>query len=498
MPNSNDLIETTNRRTMAEAIMSLVVSEVSRIASKIDDGYKVIIFGAGARGIVLHESLKFLGREVNYFVDSKTKNTELCGIPVNDPLDILYEDSARIAIIVAAGYPDEMIECLRGLGIDEAKIHPIFDRESIDDGAGYVAPYPVMDFFLGHSRSYELPGFKRITAPGCEPDEGALRILVLGGSTTDPEYADIKEWRRSGSEAFGSWPKILHELLNESGIRNVILNGGIGAYTAAQQTFKFIRDGLALKPDLVVSLDGINDACGDYWHQGKYPKFHSYFATLEGALQPLIASNGLRSAWSPQPGMIRDIAYGIPVTHSLFDEWHLNQRTMSVICREFGIEYTCFLQPAGLHDPDYIDSCDVKFRTGWLLWNFFETTGHELRSWAKDRYSRNGQSQSLADLIDCFVSDSFNYAVVKKKFTVRQPQIEDFYRDAKTAATSSDYIVDLTAIYYNIESVYYDTCHVTNQGNKIIANHIFRELVERGALLRALTKASARNPAPAP
>ena len=41
-----------------------------------------------------------------------------------------------------------------------------------------------------------------------------------------------------------------------------------------------------------------------------------------------------------------------------------------------------------------------------------------------------------------------------------------------------DYIIDLTYLFYRYTNIYIDKVHVTEQGNEIIANHIYGVLVK--------------------
>jgi len=477
---------------MASAIMDMIASEVSTLLSEIKVQDKLVIFGAGARGIVLHEAMIALGQEPAYFLDSNSKNTTVCGLPVHDPLNILYEDTAQTSFIIAADFPEEMYQQLLGLGIDKERIHHIFDRQSINDGASYISPFPLADFFLSHTRPYEQHGFKYIGNAGDSGSE--LRIVILGGSTTDPELADIAEWNSVSEQALGSWPKFFHELLNKSGIRNTVMNGAICAYTSAQETLKLIRDGVNLNPDLVIVFDGLNDACGMYWHQSRYAKFHSYFETLEGAIRPLLADHAVKSVCSPDPGAIEGISYGIESKHSPFEEWHRNQRTMNAVCHEFGIEYSCFLQPGGLHIPEYVNSCDVRFRTRWFLWNFFHSSGTAIREWANRKYCHQDCTVGLEELATRFTDNVFDYEIDSKNhFNIRNPEIERFYLQARQAAKTSDYVIDVTGLFDGHDKVFFDTAHCTSEGNRLIAHRIFDELTSRRILERALMKAASRN-----
>lgn len=74
----------------------------------------------------------------------------------------------------------------------------------------------------------------------------ALKIVVLGGSTSDP--------------ALGySWPELLAGVLKERGAKATVLNGGVAGYSSNQELIKLTRDVLPLGPDIVISMSGVND-----------------------------------------------------------------------------------------------------------------------------------------------------------------------------------------------------------------------------------------------
>jgi len=491
--------ELATRSEMVEKMKNIISGEVQRVIAA-SRSRKIIIYGAGARGIVLFELLKSSGYEVPYFIDAGKKGTTVCGIPVYEPMHIMYEDFDTIFVAVAADFPGELIENLKNFGLDpESNATCIFDRKSLDDGTAYVTPYPTVDFFLGHTRIYELPGFKYLgdgDARNIDVRNG-LRILTLGGSTTDPEVVDPIDLNGSGNLAncAGSWPRFLHELLTDQGIRNSIYNGGMGGYTAAQEAIKLVRDGLAIKPDIVITLDGINDGCWIYWLKNKYPKFHAYFEHLERAVSPILADNKMASVYSPVAGFVNGISYGIESSEtSAFEEWHANHRLMHAVCNEFDVEYVAFLQPGGLHDVDYLDSCDVQYRAHWFTCKFFTTTGRQLHDLAGDQYSKLHNGIEVTELLSQFHSNIFDYDVdAVANFNIRYKNIEEFYKKAKQVAEKSDYILDIVDTFNGIPDVFMDTAHCTSEGNALLARRIYDEMNKSGVLSKALAKVAARN-----
>lgn len=94
-----------------------------------------------------------------------------------------------------------------------------------------------MDPYLGYALEPALEVF------GAKQCSDVLRIVTLGGSTTDPHNK-------------GHWPGVFSQILEAKGIAAQVFNGGVGSYSSKQEVIKLIRDALSLSPDVVVSVDG--------------------------------------------------------------------------------------------------------------------------------------------------------------------------------------------------------------------------------------------------
>lgn len=191
---------------------------------------------------------------------------------------------------------------------------------------------PLFDPILGFSRIDDIVGFKRFGTN----DGKLLRIVTLGGSTTDFSYSGIQ-----------SWPELLHEHLNAQGVPNVIYNGGISGYMSAQERDKFIRDVLPLKPHIVLCLSGINDVSWNHCRKDA-PHYPSYM--VEQVFTPSLENSK------------KDYTLGYSPELSDYANWYDNQSLIGGIASEFGIKYHCFLQPC-IFSGHYLKS---EFEDGWL------------------------------------------------------------------------------------------------------------------------------------
>ena len=86
-----------------------------------------------------------------------------------------------------------------------------------------------------------------------QPKEGAIKVLVLGGSVASHLSATRKDFK-------GQY--LLSRMLNEKyhTDRFVVYNASLGGFKQPQQYFKWLYlDYLGFKPDVVINLDGFNE-----------------------------------------------------------------------------------------------------------------------------------------------------------------------------------------------------------------------------------------------
>jgi len=307
---------------------------------------------------------------------------------------------------------------------------------------------------------------------------------VLGNSTTDPEVADPLDWRNPAlkDKGCGSWPRYLHEQLEAKGIDHLIFNGAISAYTSSQEVVKLLRDGLSLAPHLVIAFDGINDTGCTYWHDQRHPKVHSFLNRLDAALAPRLTDSRIRIGTIEATASIEGISYGLATNNSPIEEWHANQRIMKAICSEFHINFISFLQPGGLYLSDYLRSCDVRIRLHWLIFNLFISWRHLAAHYEATHQGAQLTNLPLRELLNCYLASGFGYDDGVKCFTPKEDINDAFYRAAREIASHSDYIVDMADTLFGQPEVFYDGCHCTALGNRLIAERVLHELTSRRIL----------------
>lgn len=291
----------------------------------------------------------------------------------------------------------------------------------VDPHLGYGHEHAVLER-LGDAM---LPGF---VIYGDTSDASAMRIVALGGSTTDPTDKE-------------NWPRKLHGLLKQRGTPNVVFNGGVSGYSSNQELLKLLRDVLPLKPDVVISLSGINDAGFTHSLPG-HPMVNPYqermLMELTAQRSPILMPNTMR-AWqrwrmerSSKAYRIGGVNYGPRVETMDGEQWARNVRLMHTICRENGVRFVCGLQPV-LGVGEYTAS--------------------------------TREAELLAEAGGMFGG-------------LYREKLSAFYAQARAAAEPLDYVVDLVDLYAPHGEMYRDARHPNAQGYSLIAEAFVQELVD--------------------
>lgn len=223
---------------------------------------------------------------------------------------------------------------------------------------------------------------------------------------------------------FKSWPQILHEILEKNGYRVSMINAGCGGYRSSQELIKLERDILPLKPHIVLNYTGFNDAWVWPNNYEKYPFVHMYQQDL------IIDAASLINVFDDSKGN----GYTFGIGHQLKKEdiFLQNVRMMNSICKEFETKYHCFLQPSLFLKKEY--SMNEKE----LEWHGYNTV-----------------QKNSAKKFKEYINEKMN---------------------------GYKYISDITWLFDDYNDVYLDVCHVTEEGNAIIAEYMYKFLIEKGWL----------------
>lgn len=243
------------------------------------------------------------------------------------------------------------------------------------------------------------------------------KIVVLGNSTSDPSTGNIK-----------SWSEMMYEMLDRRGVKISIFNGAITGYSSTQEFLKLNRDVLQLKPDVVISFSGYNDVEGNSTVEG-FPFLHKYQNKFYNYLSE-------RDRLAPDSMYVRSVSN---ITHGLKTDmpdymiWLNNMRKMEAICQLYKIKFYGFLQPM------------VDYKTPHL----------EL-----------GYTEIIHELLELTHSENL------------PKRVSEFCENLDGKVEKYPFINNLTNIFEEERNVYYDTCHYTEKGNRIIAEQVLKYIEE--------------------
>ncbi|MCI8378536.1 MAG: hypothetical protein HFH72_08445 [Lachnospiraceae bacterium] len=337
--------------------------------------------------------------------------------------DLAFLYKKGTAVLLADPYSDKTQEALVEIGISENDMIWLWEHSSFyvsDKKRRYSA---VLDPNCGHTYVVgkgKYPSFLTYSYQNQECRYEAVKILTLGGSTT------------SGFGAKNSsWSEKLSLLLKGHGISHVIYCGGIDAYSTSNEMIKLMRDGIWLKPDLVINYTGCNN-------QNRYPYKNLFLNTYQELLFKSLAGK----ASLDFVGNVDEVYYGIQPDISKYEYWYTQIKMIHGVCDALGIRHRAFLQPLLFNKKVFLDSdADIA-----VLWNAFYHRG-------KGRYV--GVNAPLS-------------------FTAILENVENFEEEGKNFQES--WLESLTDLFDQEDNVYMDYCHVYEKGNQIIADKIFDKI----------------------
>ncbi|MCQ2519076.1 MAG: SGNH/GDSL hydrolase family protein [Lachnospiraceae bacterium] len=333
--------------------------------------------------------------------------------PINDEqsvYDLLMENPDDIMVVVAKDDFSKAKATLNSLGLKIGVSYKNLRKYTFES---LSAPYyydPVCGYNLFTDDKYN--GFRMFG----NPESDAVRILTIGGSTTDAYLYPFK-----------CWSEYLHEMINESGIENVVMCGAVSGYSSADELYKIIRDGVELKPDIIINYSGCNDI-----KLGDYPYINSYMKRISNYLSGQNSSIGTRFESNPF-----GVTWGIKGERepdSNYRFWIRNQRMINAICSEMGIKHITVHQP---------NMCNGKVNMSTY------------------------EEEYLGNICFCGVDKQSVEKNKEQSIRFRQLVCED--------AKKLDWLEDMSGIFDN-EDVYIDRLHINEEGNRIVASNIFEVL----------------------
>ena len=185
---------------------------------------------------------------------------------------------------------------------------------------------------------------------------------------------------------------------------------------------KLSRDVLALKPDIVLSLSGVNDV-NLRTSYPEHPMIHIYQDLL---LKHIVKKEKFFCAGVNTT--INGVDYGIKENNEDYLHWIKCIRMMHTVASEFNIDFLAFLQPM----------------LGLGTYKLNEKEKNMLEQPNLEAECRYGLHKSLVSGID------------------------KFYKNAQKEASSYEYIIDIGQSFDGMSDLYTDLSHVNEKAMKLL------------------------------
>lgn len=376
----------------------------------IRDSYKkrMIMYG-GREYKKLKQLFSMLDVRIEYRVDDVSDEYEEYGGIVKPVCDLLDEEEGKFKVVVT---PDK--EChshiLDRLGLVRGMDYDFVSRYAYENGKQYILD-PCVGYNFTCRTDDHIPGFVELGSA-----DATSTIVLLGGSTTDET-----------NYPFRSWGCCLADKFVQNGYKVKVFNGGCGGYRSSQELVKLIRDVIPLRPNVVISYTGYNDAypirVGNKGRQ--YPFIHIF---QEDVFRQISEHYEYRNSDNVTS---ENYTLGLPDERSPEERFADNIRMMDSICTEFGIQFKAFLQPCFITKENSAQEKEMSMH--------FE-----------------------------FFHDGF------------EEGLRHFYQNAEQIELEC--MEDITWLFDHEDDVYLDVCHVNEHGNEVVAQFIYDYLVGKGMI----------------
>ncbi len=363
---------------------------------------KIIIYGYNSLGQELKRILNLMDKDILYFMDDKIGQKNIA--------DIVNEDMTD-KIILVTKFENRRCPALlelekKGLkyNADFKDIHTMSDNSIRDSRFGIYGCElePMLGLTFRYPETSHI--YDQYVVLG-NTDEKNFKIMILGNSTSDiGEYKPEK-----------SWVEYLYEMIHCNDV--TIFGGAIGGYNARQECLKLMRDIGTIKPNIVISYSGVNDAYP--MEVPEHPFLHTY---------QVIAMDKAPSSYHVNTGMENRER-----TTAL---WFRMEKTMEAMCEVCGCKFYGIFQPA--------------------VYGKKVLVGKEkmIPLYGINKYTTREYSLDGAEL---------RYETMKKEVV----DTESFHTDAS--------LFDFSGLFVNsCEEIFKDGVHLYENGNKRVAEEIFK------------------------
>ena len=250
-------------------------------------------------------------------------------------------------------------------------------------------------------------------------------IFIVGGSTSDISYN-------------GSWLRKFSELVSPYDFS--VVSAAVAGYTSFQELIRIARDSICIKPDIVISLSGINDLGFIQSPDLLHPFVHYYQKKLFDNLLGRPTRNSRFSfnrekkaalVGLDQESTLNGLNLGPSFREPPYKFWLQNIKSSHAICSTYSASYLAFLQP---------------------------TMG-------VGNYEMNDEEQEFFEM---YTSSREHY----------QEHMEAFY-SSLLGLNLPDFILDATRVFEGHSNCYQDPRHPNKKGCELLASFIFNTLIQR-------------------
>ncbi len=342
---------------------------------------------------LIQSVLHMYGVEVSGYVNEASDKQE----NIQSIFDVAYEGVDDKLVIINEEFPEHLIDARENVEFAGFSL----EKENYTALAGYkfsgdqmlskLKEYP--DPLVGGSILYQqgMPGWKVYG----RNEKERVRIMILGGSTSSEVYHPE------------NWVSKLYYKLSENGIRTIIYNGAHTGNDIAAEILRFLRDGYILKPQIVVSMSGVNNV----FYKCAENQFN------EERLLRLIAEQAPQGKYCS----------GVYNEESLYDFWSRNIKLLKRMVEFYGAKFFSFLQPMNILMEDMSIREKSVFEGERTI---IGKSGFACYVNDKDGYvnlMRLFEHQEGMYMDACHYTDKANQIIANKVYEVIMPDIQRFF-----------------------------------------------------------------------
>lgn len=322
----------------------MVSGDMYQIVDKVSgEGKNIFLYGND------DELFQFIEKILNrygVYINGRIYENANPGKGIESIYELIYKELDNIAVIVAEwdsakskAVCDQLGEI--GFYIQKHNYTSIYPK-----AIRYKKGFQVMtDCLLGHSpyADERFPGY--VVYGDAKKDD--LKIMILGGSTSTDGFYNSVGW------PYFFWEKLQHQK------KVTVYNGAMMGHDVVQELLKLLRDIAYIKPDVVISMGGLNNV-------NKKKNTDNQFC-IKDIMEWI-------TAMAPKERYIS----GVKGDECTYEFWHRNLKVMKAVVESYGAKFFGFLQPMNVakENPSLFDIMTTGEDNG-DFWVFRERAGKE-------------------------------------------------------------------------------------------------------------------------